>query len=501
MIIKRIALLLLAAMLLTGCVQAQSQAAALIEKTEECQMIGKTFAEVEDSFGPLLSVYIEADGAPLFLFERTAVGFYFGGLNIPASWHSYTASGMIPAAVVIRDVPSGEPCTGVSARLKDYGVTDVDIMSENLNLLEPEYSDSLGKDVYTLSLPEKGLVISALCEKDQKTITKETVVRVQESGIPSQTVAPANAPTPAPIDPSPTPDYETSYQTAKTYIEKGKYVEALTILKELNGYADSEALIVRCQNEIVYQNAMEQYKSRHYEEAEVLFKSLGNFRDAEIYMLRARILPSKKGDRIIFGRYEQDDKSSAPEDIEWIVLARTGNKRLLISRYILTTLPFDKNHKVADDRENIAEAGRVPATWEKSSLRKWLNNTFYTTAFDKVEQSVIVTTRITNEGNTGFNIKGGSATKDKIFLLSISEATKYFTKDANRKTTKTNYAKNIYSTGKRYNWWWLRSPGMHYDFAAIVLSGGGYKEASGEWQGRGANNPGGVRPVMWIDLS
>ena len=118
-------------------------------------------------------------------------------------------------------------------------------------------------------------------------------------------------------------------------MEKGQYVEALAIFKELNGYGDSEALILRCQNEIVYQNAMEQYKGRHYKEAEILFKSLGNFRDAEIYMLRARILPSKKGDRIIFGRFEQDDKTSSPEDIEWIVLARSGNKRMLISRYTL----------------------------------------------------------------------------------------------------------------------------------------------------------------------
>lgn len=498
---KRIAFILLAAMLLTGCVQAQSRASELINKSEECQMIGKSFAEIEDRYGPLLSVYIEADGALLFLLEKTAIGFYFGGLAIPSYWHSYTATRMIPAAVVIRDVPSTETCTGVSGRLKDYGVQDVGEMSDNLRLLEPEYSDRLEKDVYTFYLTEQDLILSALCERDQGIITKETVVRIQKGKTPGHTVAPDNLPTPAPIVPVPTPDYETPYQTAKAYMEEGKYIEALAIFKELNGYRDSEALIVRCQNEIVYQNAMDQYKGRHYKEAEILFKSLGNYRDAEIYMLRARILPSKKGDRIIFGRFEQDDKTSAPEDIEWIVLARSGNKRLLISRYILTTLPFDKNHKVADDRENIAEAGRVPAPWEKSSLRKWLNGTFYTTAFDKVEQSVIQTTRVTNEGNTGFNIKGGAATKDKIFLLSISEATKYFSKDANRKTSKTNYAKNIYSLGKRYNWWWLRSPGMHYDFAAIVMSGGGYTEDSGDWQGRGANNPGGVRPVMWIDLS
>ncbi len=508
---KKIALLLLAALLLLcGCAQAESEAEALISASPECSMIGKPYSQIEDTYGPLSAVYIEADGTPLMLFERTAVGFYFAGMEIPAIWSGYAASGMVPAVIALRGIPSGEPCTGISGRLKDLGIEDLDAISQGISLIKPDYSAALNKDIYRLEVPRQEVVIEALTEPLSEEITKETVVRVRQNGTGSRTMSPAGnvtaAPTATPgvvqvVTPSPTPDYETPYRKAVNYMEKGNYVEALTILRGLNGYADSELLMTECQNEIVYQNAREQYNSRNFEEAAMLFESIQGYKDAEKWKLRAQILPTKKGDKLYFGYFEQDDKTSDPEPIQWIVLARTGNKRLLISRYILATLPFDKGHKVYDNDVNIAEAGRVPASWEKSSLRKWLNNTFLNTAFDQVERDCILRTSVTNEGNTEFNIKGGSKTSDRIFLLSISEATKYFTTAAKRKTTKTAYAKNMYKTGQRYTWWYLRSPGMHVDFAAIVLSSGNYTEAFGDWQGRGVSNPGGVRPVMWIDLS
>lgn len=507
---KRIAILLLTALLLfAGCAQAESEAEAMIAASPECGMIGKPYSEVEDAYGPLSVVYIEADGTPLVLFEKTAVGFYFANLAIPAAWSAYSASGAVPAAVALRGIPSNEPCTGVSGRLKDFGTTDVDAMSQGISLLKPVYSAQLNKDVYTLDVPKKGLRIEALAEPGSEEITKETVVRVRQSGTPAQTLPPAGTVTAAPtatpgvvqvVTPTPTPDYETPYRTAVNYMSKGNYVEALAILKGLNGYYDSEYLIEECQNEIVYQNAKQQYNNRNYSEAAILFESIEGYKDAEKWKLKAQILPTKKGDKLYFGHFEQDDKTSDPEPIQWIVLARTGNKRLLISRYILATLPFDKGHKVYDNDADIAESSRVAASWEKSSLRKWLNNTFLNTAFDQVERDCIIKTSNTNEGNTYFNIKGGNKTSDRIFLLSISEATKYFNSAANRKTTKTTYAKNMYKSGQRYNWWYLRSPGMHTDFAAIVLSSGNYTESYGDWQGRGVSNPGGVRPVMWIDL-
>ena len=76
------------------------------------------------------------------------------------------------------------------------------------------------------------------------------------------------------------------------------------------------------------------------------------------------------GDVITFGKYEQDNKTSnGKEDIEWIILDRQGDKVLLISRMALDQQPY--NTKKAD------------VTWETCSLRKWLNGSFYESAFDE----------------------------------------------------------------------------------------------------------------------
>ena len=71
----------------------------------------------------------------------------------------------------------------------------------------------------------------------------------------------------------------------------------------------------------------------------------------------------RPGDIITFGKYEQDNKkSNGKEDIEWIVLAREGNKVLVLSRYALASKPY--NNKKTD------------VTWETCSLRKWLDKDF-----------------------------------------------------------------------------------------------------------------------------
>ena len=78
---------------------------------------------------------------------------------------------------------------------------------------------------------------------------------------------------------------------------------------------------------------------------------------------------------IVFGRYEQDgDTSNGPEPIEWILMGTTGDRRYLISRYVLDYMPMNS------ERENI--------NWDSCSLNTWLNNDFCDAAFneDELEQ-------------------------------------------------------------------------------------------------------------------
>jgi hypothetical protein len=122
---------------------------------------------------------------------------------------------------------------------------------------------------------------------------------------------------------------------------------------------------------------------------------------------------TRDGDHIIFGHYEQDgDLSNGPEPIEWEILSEEGGKMLIISKYLLDCQPYNVVN------EDI--------TWEKCSLRTWLNNDFLNTAFSSDEQKLIQTTALSNPDNACYGNDGGNDTDDKVFCLSVDEAWQYF---------------------------------------------------------------------------
>ncbi len=195
------------------------------------------------------------------------------------------------------------------------------------------------------------------------------------------------------------------------------------------------------------------------------------------------------GSSVFFGSYEQDnDTSNGKEDIEWIALAKEGNKALIISRYALDCKLY---HMSMSD-----------VTWETCSLREWLNGPFLDAFGVEVRNSIIDTT-VTADKNPSYSTSPGNDATDKVFLLSVAEVDKYFSSDEARKCTPTDYAnaQGVWmsrsdSTGGRAACWWLRSPGSLSDHAALV-HGSGYVDING----RGVFNIlGGVRPALWIDL-
>ena len=190
------------------------------------------------------------------------------------------------------------------------------------------------------------------------------------------------------------------------------------------------------------------------------------------------------GDVIRFGAYWQDKNGTEKTPIEWVVLVREENRILVISRYGLDCQSYHRrNEKI---------------TWEKSSLRKWLNEQFLNDAFTDAEKKAIIMSRISNGQQTidpQFKTVGGNDTIDSIFLLSYKEAKSYFKSDSERKGEATPYAKKQGAyVPDRDGWWWLRSPGLVQDFVTIVYTNGsfGYYGAS--------RTSGCVRPALWIDL-
>ena len=96
---------------------------------------------------------------------------------------------------------------------------------------------------------------------------------------------------------------------------------------------------------------------------------------------------------------------------DWRVLAAENSKALLISEYVLEKRSYDS------DQEDI--------TWERCTLRTYLNREFYN-SFSSEDRNRIIETVNSNSNNLWYGTPGGNDTRDKIFLLSLEEADKYF---------------------------------------------------------------------------
>ena len=191
----------------------------------------------------------------------------------------------------------------------------------------------------------------------------------------------------------------------------------------------------------------------------------------------------KVGDTISFGRYPQDEDGGV-KPIEWTVMKTEKNKMLLFSKYVLDTQQYNEKSE--------------EVTWETSDIRRWLNNDFYTTAFNDIEQRKVADTLVRTENNPKWGTVGGNNTEDKVFLLSIEEAESLFINDEERRTTATKYAEKagVYMDDEGYSWWWLRSPGFH-SICAAILDYRGWVHEDGFCVDCYAY---GVRPALWLNL-
>ena len=200
--------------------------------------------------------------------------------------------------------------------------------------------------------------------------------------------------------------------------------------------------------------------------------------------------PMEVGGSITLGSYEQDnDRSNGAEPIDWRILAIEDDRILVISEYGLDAKHYHESVK--------------SVTWESCSLRKWLNEEFLETAFTPEEQNVILTVTTENENNPGSETEGGNSTRDRVFLLSLSEADRYFGSNESRQCRPTAYAetRELYVSSLApfagNCSWWLRSPGKTQIYAAYVSSTGA---AESDGAMAGSSNDA-VRPALWISLS
>ncbi|MBQ4379309.1 MAG: hypothetical protein II821_08960 [Treponema sp.] len=85
---------------------------------------------------------------------------------------------------------------------------------------------------------------------------------------------------------------------------------------------------------------------------------------------------------------------------------------------------------------------RVFVTWENCSLRQWLNNEIFNTAFTDEEKASIIS----------------SVLSDKVFVLSREEVLKYLPDETDRQCIPTEYSLNrgTYVNDRGLCAWWTR---------------------------------------------
>lgn len=335
-----------------------------------------------------------------------------------------------------------------------------------------------------------------------------------------------------------------AYAEAEKYLQAGEYDQAIAVFSGLRDYRDSNEKLAEARNAAAYAQAEELFKAGEYEAARQSFLTLGSYYDsaakaveaeeallAQKYASAESLLKAKSyvnaynafialgdykdssaraktiksehplafvevGDTILFGSYEQDNKTSnGKESIEWIVLKKEPGKIFVTSKYILDYQDYNKEY--------------ASVSWESSSIRKWLNETFVNAAFTNGEQSKILTVTIKEEG---FAQSKDNTTQDRVFLLSRAEVLSLFSSAEERRCAPTAYAQAQgcrIKLGENSGWWWLRDLDDDKDgYKALYVRFDGAASYSysvdngiakwiqdGKWYDPGGH---GARPALWI---
>ncbi len=198
-------------------------------------------------------------------------------------------------------------------------------------------------------------------------------------------------------------------------------------------------------------------------------------------------------DCIYFGNYYQNS-TTFKVPIKWRILSVEGDDAFLLADKNLDVQPYNEEYK--------------QVTWETCTLRKWLNGTFLDTAFIAEEQAAIKDTTVVNDDNPAYGTEGGPDTIDKVYLLSIAEASNPaygFYHLFQLEASDTRVVKNTLlvadkvktDTGSEATNWWLRSPGTNIGHCAADV----HHQGDGCEFGEAVYFKLRVRPVLHLNLS
>ena len=187
-----------------------------------------------------------------------------------------------------------------------------------------------------------------------------------------------------------------------------------------------------------------------------------------------------------FGKFEHKNAYGEVEkDIKWLVLAKGDGRALLVSRDVLTTNSYDANDNACD--------------FDNSSLKIFLNTTFYDKAFTDDEKKQILNYTPTNSKvfilseyelalYMGLNVTPNFAKSSSSLYKHIDKPKKGFYTFGTYKF-KTVSSGNNYDAGSYNESYWVRNDNKDSKAKSIY---------SGKITKKSLNKRDGVRPAIWI---
>lgn len=242
------------------------------------------------------------------------------------------------------------------------------------------------------------------------------------------------------------------YYLANAYSLTGSYDSAINIYKKLGAYKDCKERLIENQ----YLKGLDSEEKGDFISAEKAFTAAGDYKDSEDQKVESEklmIINSTVGSTVKVGNFD------------WIILEAENGKALLMKDKALQGMAYNQ------------DLGDV--TWEKATLRQWLNSEFLNKTFSAAERNNIILINLKNDDNAVYDTNGGNDTQDYIFLLSIDEAEKY---------------NSLFPTFTSNSW--LRTPGYNQSSAAFLSVKGavmdyGYVTTSEDFN---------VRPILWFNI-
>lgn len=159
------------------------------------------------------------------------------------------------------------------------------------------------------------------------------------------------------------------------------------------------------------------------------------------------------------------------EPIRWRVLQNDGKTLFLLADQGLDYQQYHTSY--------------TAVTWSACTLRGWLNDTFYTTAFRSGERSAVRRQTVVNANHPEYGTSGGSDTQDNVYLLSIEEVEnpdygfpgEQEIQSKSRQMKMSDYAsvlgadRNASGEYVGNGSWWLRSPATERTVSYIHYTG------------------------------